>query len=79
MDEMNAQTFVDQQVSFNKDVTKASQAMLDGLNRQARLNTALAEQLRDQANTLTTHRQLIIALTTGLIGCAIGTILVAIS
>lgn len=79
MDEMNAQTFVDQQVSFNKDVTKASQAMLDGLNRQARLNNALAEQLRDQANTLTTHRQLIIALTVGTIGTALGTVLALLS
>lgn len=79
MEEMNAQTFVDQQVAFNKDVTKASQGMLDGLNRQARLNTALAEQLRDQANTLTTHRQLIIALTVGNIGTALGTVLALLS
>jgi len=75
MDTSAAENFVDQQIAFNKDVTKASQGMLDGLTRQARLNNALAEQLRDQANTLTTHRQLIIALTIGNIGTALGTVL----
>jgi hypothetical protein len=79
METSAAQQFVDQQLEFNKDVLKSSNALLDGLKRQARLNSALAEQLRDQDNRLKTHHQLIIALTIGNIGCAIGIILVALS
>lgn len=75
----NPETFIDKQIAFNKDIVEATEGLLKGLNRQAKLNTALAEQLRDQDNTIKTHRQLITALLVGIIGTAIGTILVAIS
>lgn len=79
MEETSAQGFVDQQLSFNKDIVKASNAMLEGLNRQAKLNNALADQLRDQENTLKTHRSMITALTVGLIGTTLGIILLTAS
>lgn len=79
MEETSAQGFVDQQLAFNKNVTKASEGMLDGLTRQAKLNLALADQLRDQENTLKTHRQMITALTVGLIGTTLGIILLTAS
>ena len=62
MEPSNAQDYIDQQIKFNKDVTKASTSMLEGLQRQAMLNTAIAQQLEDQASRLKTHRDLIVAL-----------------
>jgi hypothetical protein len=79
MEPTSAENFIDQQLSFNKDIVKASQSTLDGLTRQAKLNNALAEQLRDQENTLKTHRSMITALTVGLIGTTLGIILLTAS
>jgi len=59
-----AQTFIDRQLAFNKDVLKAVSGVDQAIRVQAKLNLALNEQLRDQDNRIITHRQLIIALTT---------------
>lgn len=62
MDINSAQEYIDQQVKFNKDVTKASTSLLEGLKRQAEVNMVIAQQLEEQSSRIKTHRDLIIAL-----------------
>jgi hypothetical protein len=75
----NAQTFIDRQLTFNKDMVKAVEAVDKGTRIQARLNTVLTEQLQDQENQLKTHRQLLIGVTFGTITTALAVILVALT
>jgi tetrahydromethanopterin S-methyltransferase subunit F len=74
MEETEAITFVDRQIDFNKDIVKASTTMLEGLNRQAKLNESITERLRDQNEQIATLRQLTVGLTVGVIGTAIGVV-----
>lgn len=62
METPNAGDYIEQQLKFNKDIVKASNSMLEGLNRQAALNTAIAQQLEEQSMRIKTHRDLIVAL-----------------
>jgi hypothetical protein len=74
-----AQTFIDRQLSFNKDMVKTIESLDKAIRIQSKLNTALAEQLNDQANQLKTHRQLLIGVTFGGITTTLAVILVALS
>jgi len=55
----NAQTFIDRQLAFNKDIIKTIESLDKAIRIQAKLNLALTEQLNDQDNRIITHRHLI--------------------
>lgn len=59
---MDTNEYVDQQLKFNKDIVKASTSIYEGLQRQATLNSAIAQQLEEQSSRIKTHRDIIIAL-----------------
>lgn len=75
----NAQTFIDRQLQFNKDIIKTVENIHKGVRIQSKLNTVLMEQIQDQDNRLKTHRQLLIGVTFGAISTALAVILVALT
>jgi hypothetical protein len=79
-DETNsAQTFIDRQLAFNKDIIKTIETLDKGVRIQAKLNTVLMEQIQDQDNRLKTHRQLLVGVTFGAITTALAVILVVLT
>jgi hypothetical protein len=75
----SAQTFIDRQLSFNKDIVKTIETLDKGVRIQAKLNTVLMEQIQDQDNRLKTHRQLLVGVTFGSISTALAVILVVLT
>ena len=74
-EETNAQTFVDRQIDFNKEIVSTSAKLYDGLKKQAKVNQALAEELHTLEDTLKTHRQLITGLLIGYFASTIGLVI----
>lgn len=75
----NAQTFIDRQLAFNKDIIKTIESLDKAIRIQAKLNLALTDQLNDQDNRIRTHRQLITGVTFGVITTALAVILVVLT
>jgi hypothetical protein len=75
----SAQTFIDRQLAFNKDIIKTIETLDKGVRIQAKLNTVLMEQIRDQDNRLKTHRQLLVGVTFGVISTALAVIMVVLT
>jgi len=75
----NAQTFIDRQLAFNKDIIKTIESLDKAIRIQAKLNLALTEQLNDQDNRIRTHRQLITGVTFGAITTALAVIFVVLT
>jgi hypothetical protein len=74
-----AQTFIDRQLSFNKDIIKTIESLDKAVRIQAKLNLALTEQLNDQDSRLKTQRQLITGATFGVITTALAVIIVVLT
>ena len=74
-----AQTFIDRQLAFNKDIIKTIESLDKAIRIQAKLNLALSQQLNDQDSRIQTHRQLITGATFGVITTALAVILVALT
>jgi len=75
----NAQTFIDRQLAFNKDIIKTIESLDKAIRIQAKLNQALTEQLNDQDSRLKTQRQLITGATFGVITTALAVMLVVLT
>jgi hypothetical protein len=75
----SAQTFIDRQLAFNKDMVKTIESLDKAIRIQSKLNLALTEQLNDQDNRIRTHRQLIVGITFGVVTTSLAVILVALT
>jgi CHASE3 domain sensor protein len=78
-EENGAQTFIDRQLTFNKDMVKTIESLDKAIRIQSKLNQALTQQLNDQDNRIRTHRQLLIGVTFGGIATTLAVILVALA
>jgi hypothetical protein len=74
-----AQTFIDRQLSFNKDIIKTIESLDKAIRIQSKLNQALTQQLNDQDSRLKTQRQLITGATFGVITTALAVIIVVLT
>ena len=76
---IGAQTFIDRQLTFNKDIVKTIESLDKAIRIQSKLNQALTQQLNDQDSRLKTQRQLITGATFGVITTALAVIMVVLT